>query len=73
VNRIAELPVLNTKPIADVLRRIAPFIPDDASHARAYSSRVDHSLRNRASDDIRLLKNRLKTVGEQALFVSKFN
>src|SRR5271169_633923 len=43
MNRIAELPVVNAEPIADVLRRIALLIPDDASHAWAYSPRVDQS------------------------------
>ena len=40
MNRIAELPVVNAEPIADVFRRISPLIPYDASHARAYSSRL---------------------------------
>ena len=39
VDRIAELPVVNVKPIADVFRRIPALIPYDASHASAYSSR----------------------------------
>src|ERR1700730_15817388 len=41
---IAELPVLNAKPIADVFRRIPRLIPDDTSHAWAYSPRVDQPL-----------------------------
>jgi hypothetical protein len=42
VNRIAELPVLNAEPIADVFRRISSVVPNDTSHVRAYNgSRAD--------------------------------
>jgi hypothetical protein len=42
VNRIAELPVLNAEPIADVFRRISSVVPNDTSPVRAYNgSRAD--------------------------------
>jgi hypothetical protein len=44
MDRVAELPVVNVEPIADVLRRIARLIPDDANHAWAYNPRDDQPL-----------------------------
>jgi hypothetical protein len=40
--------MLNLEPIADILRRISPLVPNDASHAGAYSSHADQSLKDRA-------------------------
>jgi hypothetical protein len=51
MKRLAELPMLNVEPIADILRRISPLVPNDASHAGAYSSYADPSLNDRAFRD----------------------
>ena len=44
MNRLSELPVRDAELIADVFSRIPTLVPNDASHERAYSSRVDQSL-----------------------------
>src|ERR1700730_15166328 len=44
INRLVELLACDAELVANVLRRIFPPVPNDASHAGAYSSRSDQSL-----------------------------
>jgi hypothetical protein len=45
MNRIAELLACDAELVANILRRIFPPVPNDASHAGAHSSRSDQSLK----------------------------
>jgi len=66
MNRVSELLACNAELVANVLGWIFPPIPNDASHAQAYSARADQSLSgcdSRAT--IRLSKRRQKGVAIQ--------
>jgi hypothetical protein len=48
--RVSELLARDAEPVANVVGRIFPPVPNDASHTKVYSSHVDQSLSDRAPD-----------------------